>query len=222
MKVRQVNIVTVGLAVFMLLALLGLALTVNAQEAKVITMSAEPGLVVFAKNAELDQELYVLWGIEETPKENLVWDEDIAKLVPPEEATTFWFSRPEGWVLETSLEPLGSDWWQIPESEKFMVFLPFVGKEEIPLVVRMSGDQKLVHFQRSAFSPGSGDWDPWYIFWGVPGTPKENIPWGEGNFAEMRPPEGAQTLHFRAPVGWVLKTKFVPLEWDWWNIPPVR
>jgi len=82
---------------------------------KVIRMSGNRDEIRFEKSSSAEAPAHVLWGVSSTPREDLVWDGNVATLEAPEGATTLWFTPPEGWQLDTSFsEAGGPNWWNIP------------------------------------------------------------------------------------------------------------
>jgi hypothetical protein len=219
MRIRRFNIVAVALGVFILLALLSLALSLSAhaQETNTITMTGDHDLLVFTKTAEISTVVSIIWGIEGTPGVNYEFpaDSEVITATVPTDAETLHVSVGAEWELRTEFEPLGSDWYQIPEPERFQMFLPLVASP--PKVITMAGDQNQVRFEKSSSVEATA-----YVLWGVSGTPREDLAW-DGNVSTLEPPEGATTMWFAPPEGWTLETEFTSAPGpDWWNIPPVR
>jgi hypothetical protein len=215
---RVINFLAIGLGVFILLVLLSLGLTVNAQEAeRVIWMSGNRDAVIFTKTAEITTFVSVIWGIPGTPGLTYEFpsESEVITVTVPSNAETLHVSVGSEWELKTSFTPLGEGWYQIPEPERFEVFLPLVATP--PKVIRMSGNRNEVRFEKS-----SSEGVEAHVLWGVEGTPKEDIAW-DGNVATLTPPADAATMWFRPPGNWRLETDFVAEnDLDWWKIPPVH
>lgn len=90
-----------------------------------VSMEGNQGEIVFIANTEILEPLEIRWGIPGTPAEYLVWDGNVARITPPEGATTLWFS-PGELDLTTEFEPIEQNWFFIPEKPEKLTFLPFL------------------------------------------------------------------------------------------------
>jgi hypothetical protein len=90
-----------------------------------VSMEGDQGKIVFIANTEILEPLVIRWGIPGTPAEYLVWDGNVARITPPEGATTLWFS-PGELDLTTEFEPIEQNWFFIPEKPEKLTFLPFL------------------------------------------------------------------------------------------------
>jgi hypothetical protein len=190
--------------VFLALLSLGLGIRANAQETeKIIYMSGDQDELIFTQTKEGFVSVSVIWGIEELPQHVYVWHGTRLEVEPPEGAKTLWVDPEEGWQLETSFEPLGSDWYSIPEPEVERVIYMSMSDHDIVLTKTTDLNYTL------------------FVVWGIEGSPTEELNWQLDNTATLEPPEGAKTFWFQAPEGWEVATDFEPADDGlyWYKIP---
>lgn len=78
-----------------------------------ITIERDGNNLVLRASRQPSTDLYLLWGVENTPRHNLVFINQVATTPIPQGAQTFWFAAPN-FRVNTNFQDLGSDWYQIP------------------------------------------------------------------------------------------------------------
>jgi hypothetical protein len=98
---------------------------------KIIRMFGNTDRLVFTRTTDFPWSVYVTWDKDVLlDKEQLVWEDNRAEVVPPQGVTTFHFGYPwdSGWSLDCDFRYLEGRIWVIPGSFYYKNYLPLAAR----------------------------------------------------------------------------------------------